>query len=96
MPITILNKVWNYCKNDKKFLVFILILIIASNYFEEYFGNVIDYANEPTYVLFATAMNYIFVVFITGYGISITNDWINNSTRLPKIDIKKVLTYGIK
>lgn len=96
MPITILKKVWNYCKHDKKFLLLILILIVASNYFENYFLKVIDISNEPVTVLFASLIITIILVFITGYGISITNDMINNGKRLPKIDWRKILSYGIQ
>ncbi|MBE6496536.1 MAG: DUF4013 domain-containing protein [Methanobrevibacter thaueri] len=96
MPITILKKVWDYCKNDKKFLVLILVLIVASNYLENYFIKMIDYSSNHILVLISSVLLYIILVFIVGYGISITNDWINNGTRLPKINFRKIASYGIK
>jgi|GEM_PF-1064934 len=96
MPITILKKVWDYCKHDKKFLLLILVLIVASNYLENYFIKMIDYSSNTILVFISSVLLYMILVFIVGYGISITNDWINNGTRLPKIDIKKIASYGIK
>lgn len=96
MPLTVLKNVLDYCKHDKKFLLLILILIVASNYMENYFETIINNSNEPHYLLFASAMTFIVLIFMTGYGVSITKDCINNGTRLPKIDIKKIVSYGIK
>lgn len=96
MPLIVLKNVLDYCKHDKKFLLLILILIVASNYMENYFETIINNSNEPHYLLFASAMTFIVLIFMTGYGVSITKDCINNGRRLPKIDIKKIVSYGIK
>lgn len=96
MPHTVLKKVWNYSIHNKTHLLLILFLIIISNYLSKHTIDVIDYSFDRPSLFIATITLSLILIFITGYGLSIIHDIINNGERLPKIKIKKIISYGIK
>lgn len=89
MPLYKLKRVWEYCSYNKKFFVFILILIFILNLIPDLSRNLFGF-----YV--KVIMNLIISVILNGYGMSITRDRINHGYRLPKILPKKILNLGFK
>ena len=89
MPHSIIKKVWDYCSYDKKFLLFIFVLLFISSRIQNYFQ---DNGNE--YVLFLIGI--LVSIVVSGYGMSITKSRINHGKRLPKIVIKDIMFLGIK
>ena len=89
MPLRIIKTVWDYCSYNKKFLLFILgILLIfglLQDFFIENYGDTVGFLAQT-----------FFSIILIGYGLVITRDIINHGIRLPKIIIKDVLLFGIK
>lgn len=89
MPHIIMKKVWNYCSYNKSFLLFILVLCFVSSLIQNYIelnGDTIQWA----------ILQFIVIVSVTGYGMTITRNRINHGKGLPKIEIKDIAVLGIK
>ena len=89
MPHSIVKRVWDYSAYSKKFLAFILILLFISSLIQSYIqisGNSLE----------ITFINILVFILLGGYGMTITRDRINHGKRLPKIEIRKILVFGIK
>lgn len=89
MPHMILKRVWDYCTYSKKFLAFVLILLFISAFIQNYvqiMGNSLE----------VTLIDLLVIILLGGYGMTITRDRINHGKRLPKIQIKEILVFGIK
>ena len=89
MPHNIIKRVWDYCSYDKKFLLFVFVLLFISSFIQNYV-----HANGNEYDLFLLRI-LVFIV-ICGYGMLITKSRINHGIRLPKIVIKDIMFLGIK
>ena len=89
MPHSIIKKVWDYCSYDKKFLLFVFVLLFISSVIQNYVR-----ANGKEHELLFLQI-LVFIV-ISGYGMSITKSRINHGKRLPKIVIKDIVFLGIK
>ena len=88
MPLFKMKKVWTYCTYNKPFFLLILLLYGILNFILYIYGNTED--NWILLIIFAVS------ILITGYGMTITHDRINNGVRLPKINIKDVIVLGVK
>ena len=91
MPHIILKKVIDYCIYNKVFFAFIVVLLFISAFFQNY----VEYytgSYSSRWFLFQIA---VFVV-VSGYGMLITRSRIRHGVRLPKIEIKKIIVFGIK
>lgn len=85
MPLNVIKGSMDYCLKNKPFflLLVVLLFILAST----------------TSILDNDIFNFgtlIFSVIVTGYGLQVTHDVINDGTGLPKIMPKKVIVLGIK
>ena len=89
MPLNILRKVYDYCTYNKKFLAFILILIYITSLLGNYSRRHIDTSIN-------VILQIITAIVLSGYGMCITKDRINDGKGLPKIIIKDVLLLGLK
>ena len=89
MPHNIIKRVWDYCSYNKKFLLFVLVLLFISSLIQNYVQ-----ANGKESDLLLLRIS-IFII-ISGYGMSITKSRINHGKRLPKIVIKDIVFLGIK
>lgn len=83
-----MKKVVEYCTYNKAFFILVLILFGTLNYIFIVYGS--DDIFSFLFVL------YFIYCIISGYGMTITRDRINNGGRLPKIMIKDVLSLGVK
>lgn len=88
MPLFKMKKVWTYCTYNKPFFLLILLLYGILNFILYIYGDTED--NWILLIIFAVS------ILITGYGMTITHDRINNGVRLPKIIIKDVIVLGVK
>ena len=88
MPLVKMKKVWTYCTYNKPFFLLILLLYVILNFFQDVYGDTGD--SWILLIIFAVS------ILITGYGMTITHDRINNGVRLPKIIIKDVIVLGVK
>lgn len=88
MPLFKMKKVWTYCTYNKPFFLLILLLYGILNFFQDVYGDTGD--SWILLIIFAVS------ILITGYGMTITHDRINNGVRLPKIMIKEVMVLGVK
>ena len=88
MPLVKMKKVWTYCTYNKPFFLLILLLYGILNFFQDVYGDTGD--SWILLIIFAVS------ILITGYGMTITHDRINNGVRLPKIIIKDVIVLGVK
>lgn len=93
MPLTVLKEVWEYISENKKSLIIIFIAMTAVNYSLKYLTNY--YTDIPAYMIIFNLILILTAVILTGYGLTITQDIINYGTRLPKIEIKEILFFGI-
>lgn len=84
----IIKDIWGYTTYNKPFLLIILVLFFLFCMFAQMFNDMKSSS--------ALLMSLIFYVFISGYGMVITKDVIDNGKRLPKILIKDVVVLGIK
>lgn len=89
MPLDKLKKVWEYCSYNKPFFAFIAALMFV-------IGLITAFSDIYVSLYFATAMNIIVSMLLTGYGLTITRDRIDHGYRLPKIMPKDVVLFGIK
>ena len=89
MPHIIFKRVIDYCTYNKKYFAFIVILLFISSLFQ----NCVAY-----YTSFSVWFLLQIVVFVSvsGYGMLITRSRIRHGVRLPKIEIKKIIVFGIK
>lgn len=88
MPLFKMKKVWTYCTYNKPFFLLILLLYGILNFIQYIYGDTGD--SWILLIIFAVS------ILITGYGMTITHDRINNGVRLPKIIIKDVIVLGVK
>lgn len=88
MPLFKMKKVWTYCTYNKPFFLLILLLYGILNFILYIYGDTGD--SWILLIIFAVS------ILITGYGMTITHDRINNGVRLPKINIKDVIVLGVK
>ena len=88
MPLFKMKKVWTYCTYNKPFFLLILLLYGILNFILYIYGDTGD--SWILLIIFAVS------ILITGYGMTITHDRINNGVRLPKIIIKDVIVLGVK
>lgn len=88
MLLDIVKGILEYTTYNKPFLLLILVLFFV---FSMLMGIFDEMRIES--VLFLSFIPYI---IISGYGMAITKDVINNGKRLPKILIKDVIVLGIK
>lgn len=89
MSHTVIKKVWDYCTYNKKFFIFILVLLFVSSSIQNYvraYGNYFE----------GNLLQILVFIVISGYGMSITKSRINHGVRLPKIVIKDIIVMGIK
>ena len=89
MPHIIIKKVWDYCSYNKKFLLFILVLLFISSLIQNYVRMQGDYYD---WIL----LKIIVFIIVSGYGLSITQSRINHGKELPKINVKDIILLGIK
>ena len=89
MPHSIIKRVWDYCSYDKKFLLFVLVLLFISSLIQNY----VQANGKETDLLL---LRILIFIIISGYGMSITKSRINHGKRLPKIVIKDIVFLGIK
>ena len=89
MPHSIIRRVWDYCSYDKKFLLFVLVLLFISSLIQNY----VQANGKETDLLL---LRILIFIIISGYGMSITKSRINHGKRLPKIVIKDITFLGIK
>ena len=89
MPLSIIKKVWDYCSYSMWFLAFIFILLLVSEFIQNYVQVRVDYG-------YWMVIQFIIFALLAGYGMQITRDRINHGVRLPKIIIKDVVFFGFK
>ena len=89
MPLIILKKVWDYCTYNKKYILFILVLLFLSQMFQDYVRMNVDNSSWEIFQL-------IVFILLYGYGMEITRDRINHGVRLPKLIIKNIIVFGVK
>lgn len=87
MPWNRMKRVMEYCTYNKAFFCLVLVLFGVLNYIMN-----LDSANIWTVYI----LSLICYIVISGYGMTITRDRINEGFRLPKIQIKDVLNLGLK
>ena len=83
MPISIIKESAKYCGKNKLFFTFILIFLFIC----QYITNLVD-----SVVIGPIIMSII----STGYGLQVTEDIISGGGRLPKINLRKIISYGLK
>lgn len=88
MLVDIIKNIWKYTTYNKPFLLIILFLFFVFCLLMQIFDEM-----RSTYALLLSMIPYI---FISGYGMIITKDVMNNGKRLPKIFFKDVVVLGIK
>ena len=86
MPLFKMKTVWDYCTYNKPFFLLVLLLFCVLCYFS-------DTELKDLIMIF---VSLVVDVIITGYGMTIARDRMNNGVRLPKILIKDVFVLGIK
>ena len=87
MPLSRMKKVWDYCTYNKAFFLLILILFFSLNFIWDY----VEWDSIAILIIFV-----LYNVIISGYGMSITRDRINEGYRLPKIHVKDIIIMGVK
>ena len=88
MPLVIIKNVWDYCTYNKPFFLLVLLLYGVLSYTFDWYSS-----TSSNWII---AIVLIIAITITGYGMTITRDRINNGIRLPKILVKDVLVLGVK
>ena len=83
MPHNIIKNTYDYCTENKLFLIFIMVFLFSCHYIIDFFDSILI---GPT----------IFSIIMMGYGLQVTRDVIYGGTRLPKIMPKKLITLGLK
>jgi len=89
MPANIFKRVWDYSTYNIPFLLFVFILILASNTITDFFFRELDNT-------MAMIIQFMFNIVLWGYGMQITRDRINGGKRLPKLLPKVMLSLGVK
>lgn len=89
MPANIFKRVWDYSTYNIPFLLFVFILILASNTITDFFFRELDNT-------MAVIIQFMFNIVLWGYGMQITRDRINGGKRLPKLLPKVMLSLGVK
>ena len=83
-----MKKVLEYCTYNIPFFILVLILFGIVNYFLNYY--------QDRNVILVYLVIYSCLAIISGYGMIITRDIINDGVRLPKILVKDVIILGVK
>ena len=89
MPHIIFKRVIDYCMYNKAFFALIVIILFISSLFQNYVAH-----NSSFSVWFL--LQIVVFVSVSGYGMLITRSRIRHGVRLPKIEIKKIIVFGIK
>lgn len=83
MPVKIIRMSYGYCMKNKLFFAFVLALLFLCQVVINYFDSFI-------------IGSMLISLIMMGYGLHVTQDIINNGTRLPKIIPKRIIVFGIK
>ena len=83
MPIKVIKNSVEYCTQNKKFFIYILIVLFAC----QFLTKLVD-----SKVIGPLIMSLI----MTGYGLQVTQDIINGGTTLPQLNPGKIIKFGIK
>ena len=89
MPFFKLNRIWKFCTYNKPFFIFILILYLMLNLLQ-------DYVETNCEMFQIMIIQFLVGIIVTGYGMIITRERINDGIRLPKIEIRDVVSLGVK
>lgn len=83
MPIKVIKNSVEYCTENKKFFIFILIVLFVC----QFLINLVDSRFIGPLVM---------SLIMTGYGLQVAQDIINGGIRLPKLQPGKIINFGIK
>ncbi|MBQ9159959.1 MAG: DUF4013 domain-containing protein [Methanobrevibacter sp.] len=83
MPIKVIKNSVEYCTENKKFFILILIVLFTC----QFLTKLVD-----SKVIGPLVMSLI----MTGYGLQVTQDIIHGGTTLPQLNPGKIINFGIK
>lgn len=89
MPFIIIKKVWDYCSYNNWYLLFIFSLLLIPAFFQNYISSFFTDLGWTLVCILA-------IIIVSGYGMEITRDRINNGKRLPKLRFRPILSLGVK
>lgn len=90
MPLFKLKKVFEYCTSNKPVFLLVLFFLFVSNSANDFFMECMkNYSLAGIPVI-------IILIFLSGYGMLITRDRVNEGHELPKLMFKDLLVLGIK
>lgn len=83
MPIKVIKNSVEYCTQNKKFFIYILVVLFTCQFLTKLLdSNVIG--------------PLIMSLIMTGYGLQVTQDIINGGIKLPQLKPRKIISFGIK
>ncbi len=86
-PFRLIRNAIDYCKYNRKYL----IVILAAIFILQIIPNVFSFPITLRAIYLSISL-----ISFTGYGLCVIQDIINDGKQLPRFQLKKVLTLGIK